>query len=128
MDFVRALRCFEENLQLLSDPEAAPGKYNLYAGLTNLAAGLKNLETGRTMAQTDIETLELLPIKIPSSNIQNKIVYFVDQILSITKDKDYLENSQKQAKVREHERQIDQLVYKLYDLTEEEIKVIANHT
>jgi len=30
----------------------------------------------------------------------------------------------KQAKVKEYERQIDQMVYKLYDLTEEEIEII----
>jgi len=35
-----------------------------------------------------------------------------------------LENPEKQAKVKEYECQIDQLVYKLYDLTEEEIKII----
>ena len=30
------------------------------------------------------------------------------------------------ATVKEYERQIDQLVYKLYNLTEEEIKVVEN--
>lgn len=34
-----------------------------------------------------------------------------------------LSNPQKQAMVKEPEKQIDQLVYKLYDLTEEEIKI-----
>jgi len=37
---------------------------------------------------------------------------------------DYLENPQKQAKVKELERQIDQMVYKLYGLTEEEIRTV----
>ncbi|MEM0203163.1 MAG: hypothetical protein QXO16_04175 [Archaeoglobaceae archaeon] len=37
---------------------------------------------------------------------------------------DYLENPQKQQRVKELEREIDQLVYKLYGLTEEEIKII----
>jgi len=31
-----------------------------------------------------------------------------------------------QAKVKEYEHQIDQLVYKLYDLTEDEIKIVEN--
>ena len=48
----------------------------------------------------------------------------VNQILFLTQSEDYLENPQKQAKVKEYERQIDQLVYKLYDLTDEEIKII----
>ena len=96
----------------------------LNSTLINCYYRLISLETGRTMAQTDIETLELLPVKIPSSNIQNKIAYLVDQILFITKDKDYLENIQKQAKVREYEHQIDQMAYKLYNLTPEEIEMV----
>ena len=46
-----------------------------------------------------------------------------DHILAITKDNDYLQNPGKQAKVKEYERQIDQMVYKLYGLTSDEIKV-----
>jgi hypothetical protein len=52
------------------------------------------------------------------------LVKIVDKILAITKDNDYLENPTKQAKVRDYEKQIDQLVYKLYGLTEEEIKIV----
>jgi len=48
----------------------------------------------------------------------NKITLFLN--LSCHK------NPQQQAKVKEYERQIDQLVYKLYELTEEEIKVVEN--
>jgi len=33
------------------------------------------------------------------------------------------ENLQKQAKVKEYERQIDQMVYKLYGLTDDELKL-----
>ena len=50
----------------------------------------------------------------------------VDKIFSITKSADYLTNSSKQAKVKEYERQIDQMVYKLYGLTDNEIKIIGN--
>jgi len=39
-------------------------------------------------------------------------------------DKDYLQNTDKQAKVRNLEKQIDQMVYKLYDLTPEEIAIV----
>jgi len=49
-----------------------------------------------------------------------------NKILAITKDDDYLENTAKQAKVREYEKQIDQFVYKLYGLTAEEIKIVEN--
>ena len=47
-----------------------------------------------------------------------------NQILSITKDSDYLENPDKKAKVKRLEKEIDQLVYKLYELTPEEIKIV----
>ncbi|HOM27721.1 MAG TPA: class I SAM-dependent DNA methyltransferase, partial [bacterium] len=47
-----------------------------------------------------------------------------NQILSLTQSPDYLSNPQKQAKVKELEREIDQLVYKLYNLTEGEIEII----
>ena len=48
----------------------------------------------------------------------------VNKILSLTQSENYLENPQKQAKVKEYERQIDQLVYELYELTDEEIKIV----
>ena len=37
---------------------------------------------------------------------------------------DYLDNPQKQSQVKTLENQIDQLVYKLYDLTPDEIKIV----
>ena len=48
----------------------------------------------------------------------------VSQTLSFTKAKDYLVTPQKQAKVKALEAEIDQLVYKLYGLTPEEIKIV----
>lgn len=72
--------------------------------------------------------IERLPIpKIPESE-QKPIVDLVDKILEITKDEDYPYNEDKKAQVKELERQIDQLVYKLYGLTEEEIKIIEGET
>jgi len=77
------------------------------------------------------ESLELyqaplseIPIKKISENEQKPFIDIVDKILSITKSDDYLTNSLKQAKVKEYERQIDQLVYQLYGLTEEEIRIV----
>jgi len=42
--------------------------------------------------------------------VVKQIEILIDKILPITKDKDYLQNPEKQAKVEECERQIDQLV------------------
>ncbi|GMX57694.1 MAG: hypothetical protein YFSK_0220 [Candidatus Yanofskyibacterium parasiticum] len=44
--------------------------------------------------------------------------------MAITGSGDYSENPAKQAKVKEYETQIDQMVYELYELTPEEIKII----
>ena len=54
----------------------------------------------------------------------DKNVFVVDKILSKTKYDGYLNNSTKQEKVKEYKHQIDQMVYELYDLTEEEIKIV----
>ena len=67
--------------------------------------------------------LSLIPIKITSKERQNPFVKLVDKILAITNE-DYLQNPQKQAKVNALEQEIDQLVYKLYGLTPEEIKIV----
>lgn len=68
--------------------------------------------------------LSLIPIKKISLTQQQPFVAFVDKILSITKSGDYLQDKFKQAKVKAIEAEIDQLVYKLYDLTPEEIKIV----
>ncbi|MCM8811304.1 MAG: hypothetical protein NC917_06640, partial [Candidatus Omnitrophica bacterium] len=65
------------------------------------------------------------PITPQNEHIVKQIEDLVNQILSITQSEDYLENKQKQEK--ELEKQIDQLVYKLYGLTEEEIKIIEGN-
>jgi hypothetical protein len=49
-------------------------------------------------------------------------------ILAITKDEDYLSNPAKQGKVKELERQIDQMVYELYELTPDEIAVVEGRS
>lgn len=82
------------------------------------------LSFNRVLAQINIETIEKLPTKKASPNEQQAIGTIVDKILSITKDDDYLTNSTKQLKVKEYECQIDQMVYNLYGLTKDEIKIV----
>ena len=48
----------------------------------------------------------------------------MDKILEITKDENYLKNPEKQAKIKAYKRRIDQMVYKLYNLTPNETKII----
>ena len=81
-------------------------------------------EEGRVFAQVKTIVLKTLPIKDIPIEQQQPFVSIVDRILTITKHNDSLKNFQKQAKVKSLERETDQLVYKLYDLTEEEIDII----
>lgn len=63
--------------------------------------------------------IELLPIKVPSESQEQTIEILVNEIISIKK-----QNAS--ADTTELENEIDQLVYQLYDLTEEEIEIIEN--
>lgn len=67
--------------------------------------------------QIDKGPLINIPIRQAVSDIQNKIILLAKNII-IKKSKD------KAADVKEIESQIDQMVYKLYGLTDEEIKII----
>jgi len=93
--------------------------------------------------------IEQLPIPKISESDQKPFIDLVDKILAITnppksplsplfqrgasssspfikggQEVDYLTNPIKQAKVKEYENQIDQMVYELYDLTGDEIAII----
>src|SRR3989338_8584439 len=83
-----------------------------------------NESSARAFPQVKITHVKKLPIRIVKISEQKPFIDLVDTILPIIKGGDYLENSTKQAKVRDYEKQIDQLVYKLYTLTSEEIKVV----
>ena len=70
--------------------------------------------------------LEKVPVMELNSKDQKPFIDLIDQILAITKSDDYLTNPEKQTKVKELEKQIDQMVYKLYELNNDEIKIIEN--
>ncbi|MBE3128761.1 MAG: Eco57I restriction-modification methylase domain-containing protein, partial [Actinobacteria bacterium] len=70
--------------------------------------------------------LEKVPVIELNSKDQKPFIDLIDQILAVTKSDDYLTNPEKQTKVKELEKQIDQLIYELYSLTDEEIKIIEN--
>jgi bacterioferritin (cytochrome b1) len=60
--------------------------------------------------------------------MQDHIVTLVEQILGLNKRltsaKDTLSKDMLQRQIDATERQIDRLVYKLYDLTDEEIRIV----
>ena len=72
------------------------------------------------------DNIELFPIppKNNNENISNNLTTIVDNMLYITNDADYLQNPAKQGQIKEYEKQIDQIVYKLYDLTPKEIEIV----
>ncbi len=68
--------------------------------------------------------LEKLPIPKITEDQQKPFIELVDKILELTNHEDYQYRPELQAKVQEYTSQIDQLVYKLYNLTDEEIERI----
>lgn len=88
------------------------------SNLLNFYFQYLNPETGEALAEVKKENVEKLLIKIPKD--QKPFIKLVDQILTAKK-------SDPNADTSKLEKQIDELVYKLYDLTEEEIKIIEGH-
>jgi hypothetical protein len=68
--------------------------------------------------------LKSLPIPQDFFKESEKLHFMVEKILGITEHKDYIVNPEKQKKVKNYEKQIDQMVYGLYGLTKEEITII----
>ena len=56
--------------------------------------------------------------------MQDGVIKLVDKIISLTQSDNYLQTPTKKAKVKEYEKEIDQMVYTLYGLTPEEIKIV----
>ncbi|HET6244199.1 MAG: hypothetical protein H0V01_07470 [Bacteroidetes bacterium] len=59
-----------------------------------------------------------MQIPIPTNKQEKEINELADKIIS---------QKQKGEDSKENEKEIDQLVYKLYDLTEEEIKIVEGN-
>ncbi|MFM8297127.1 MAG: TaqI-like C-terminal specificity domain-containing protein, partial [Microcystis aeruginosa] len=72
---------------------------------------------GNIFPQVRISSLENLPIKIATTDFQDLIEKIVDKIIAAKKDDPTADTS-------ELEKQIDHLVYKLYQLTYNEVKII----
>ncbi len=83
-------------------------------------------EENRVFAQVKIVALKRLPIKNITESEQKIFVKLVDEILLLVKTKPC--NEKKIKKQGECERQINQLVYKLYGLTDKEIKIVEGAT
>lgn len=80
----------------------------LNSKLMNKYYQLISLEAGRAMAQTDIETLELLPIKVGSRTQVRKVTTLVDKILSLNEQLLKAENAVRQQKLKAEIKKIHQ--------------------
>jgi len=84
-------------------------------------------DKGFLLSNQYVEKIPLPPITSQNQSIAQKIEMLVDKILSLTQSEDYPENKEKQLQVKEYEKEIDHLVYKLYNLTPEEIELIEKN-
>jgi type II restriction/modification system DNA methylase subunit YeeA len=66
------------------------------------------------------------PLTLPTQPVVSQILKLLDKIFYLTQYEDYSQNPEKRARVKEYENQIDQLIYKLYGLTPEEIKIVES--
>ena len=78
------------------------------------------------MFQVDILPIQTIPIKIAPHEKQNRVIKLVNKILDITKNDKYMQNTNNQSKMNPIEAEINQLVYELYDLTPNEIKIVES--
>ena len=67
--------------------------------------------------QLDKEPLLEIPIYNPTESEANKIAILVDKIIA---------QKEQGKSSKDNETKIDELVYKLYDITNEEIRIIEN--
>jgi hypothetical protein len=74
-------------------------------------------EKGRAFAQVKPQNIKQLPIKVISTDEQKPFIKIVDKIIEA-------KEQNPSAETKDLENQIDQLVYQLYDLTEEEIAIV----
>ncbi len=82
---------------------------------------------GKGRVKLDYNKMTTVPIKNISVNEQRPFQKIVNKILTITKFDDFLENHVKQEEIKEYEKQINQMIYKLYGLTEDEIKIVEEN-
>ncbi len=113
-------------LKLMKDSPVAY-KYALAllnSTLSNFIYQQLSQEEGRVFAEVKPKNIRKLYIAQVDKNEQKPFVELADKILALTKSEDYQTNKSKQAEVKKLEDQIDQMVYKLYGLTPEEIKIV----
>ncbi len=80
-----------------------------------------NNEVGEALAQVKRGHLAILPVPKLNARLFNEVINIVERILISKK-------SNSDADTNTLETEIDQLVYQLYGLTDEEIKIVEGET
>lgn len=76
-------------------------------------------------AGVDIGVDKLRSFPIPQKIInQNNIIKIVDNIIELAKSDNYINDKLKQQSIQQYEHQLDVLIYKLYELTYQEVLTI----
>jgi hypothetical protein len=83
----------------------------------NYVYSKKHKSTKHVFSEIQARSVGQLPIPAATSEQQTEIEERVEKILALKKENP-------EAAVSALEAEIDQLVYKLYDLTEEEVKIV----
>lgn len=84
----------------------------LNSNLMNKYYNLTSLELGRVMAQTDIETIEQLPIKFASKKIEKEVVKLVDNILLLNQNLQKAKTGAEAEKIKDRMNKVDQKIEK----------------
>lgn len=92
----------------------------LNSNLGNYMYKLMSCETGKVFAQVKLAVLRELPIKIVSESQQIPIIKLVDKILEIKKESPDKDTSME-------ETMINNLIYDIYGLSKDEIKIIEEN-
>jgi type I restriction-modification system DNA methylase subunit/REP element-mobilizing transposase RayT len=91
-----------------------------------------NPEKGEALAEVKKSNVAQLPIKIADAILQTELVKLVDQLLKLNEEKSQTklqtQISQIENKIDYCENRINEIVYHLYGLTEEEITIVENST
>lgn len=101
-------------------------KYNIKYLLAILNSKLENwfYKTMSTNSNVNGYEVDNLPIPDISPEIQKPLVDQADKIFVITKDNNHLSRLDKQKLTNDFEKLIDQMVYELYGLTEQEVRIV----
>lgn len=83
-------------------------------------------ESGRVLAQVKPQRIRALPVVEADPMQEKQLTDIVDKITVIIESEGFDHNVDQKEKVRNYEREIDNIVYRLFGLTQKEIQIIES--